>query len=92
MGFVEHYLDQYKPPLQEFNAKEIVQRFQNDIPVFEIPPKMIGDGSSREKLEQGVKTYYNHYTYTPPSKNEDRSVFYTILVLCLLSFGLDKDR
>ena len=40
--------------MQEFDAKEIVRRYQDDIPVFEIPAEMIGDGSSREELEQGV--------------------------------------
>ena len=53
--FVERYLDRYEPPLQEFNAREIVWCYQNDIPVFEIPAEMIGDGSSEEELEQGVK-------------------------------------
>ena len=54
-GFVKRYLDWYEPPVQEFNAREIVQRYQNDIPVFEIPAEMIGDGSSKEELEQGDK-------------------------------------
>ena len=40
--------------MQEFDAQEIVWRYQNDIPVFEIPAEMIGDGSSKEELEQGV--------------------------------------
>ena len=52
---MERYLDRYEPLLQEFNAQEIVRRYQNDIPIFEIPAKMIGDGSSKEELEQGVK-------------------------------------
>ena len=40
--------------MQEFDAKEIVGRYQNNIPVFEIPAEMIDDGSSKEELEQGV--------------------------------------
>lgn len=53
-GFVKRYLDRYEPPLQEFDAKEIVRRYQDDLPVFEIPAEMIGDGTSRDELEQGV--------------------------------------
>ena len=40
--------------MQEFDAKEIVRRYQDDIPVFEILAEMIGDGSSSEELEHSV--------------------------------------
>ena len=53
-GFVKRYLERYEPPMQEFDAQEIVRRYQNDIPVFKIPVEMIGDGSRKEELEQGV--------------------------------------
>ena len=56
-GFVKRYLERYEPPMQEFDAKEIVRRYQNDIPVFNIPAEMIGDGTSLEELEQGVLKY-----------------------------------
>ena len=54
-GFVKRYLERYEPPMQEFDAQEIVRGYQNDIPVFKIPAEMISNGSSKEELEQGVK-------------------------------------
>ena len=61
--------------MQEFDAREIVQRNQNDILVFEIPAEMIGDCSSREELEQGVHqiTAMIIYTHTPPLKALSRT-------------------
>ena len=54
-GFMKRYLDPYEPPVQEFDTREIVRRYQNDIPIFEIPAEMIGNCSSREELEQVSK-------------------------------------
>ena len=61
--------------MQEFDAREIVRRCQNDIPVFEIPAEMIGGSSSREELEQGVHQIATMiiYTYTPPLKALSRT-------------------
>ena len=53
--------------MQEFDAKEIVRQYQEDMPVFEIPAEMIDDGSSREELEQGVLKCHN-IPILPPEK------------------------
>ena len=66
-GFVQRYLERYELPMQELDAKEIVRRYQTDIPVFEIPAEMIGNGTSREELEQGVLKYHN-ISILPPGK------------------------
>ena len=53
-NFVEGYLERHEPPVKEFNAKEIVRRFQSDLPVFELLQEMIGEGPSAEQYESGV--------------------------------------
>ena len=77
--FLKRYLERYEPPMQEFDAREIVRRYQNDILIFEIPTKMIGDSSSREELEHGVHQIIAMiiYTHTPPLESlvEDQSNF-----------------
>ena len=73
--------------MMEFNAKQIVRRFQIDLPVFELPQEMIGEGPSSEQYESGVlHAHIMISMITPPKTLSRTDLSLSFLFISVLSF------
>ena len=92
-NFVECYLERHEPPIKEFNAKEIVRRFQSNLPVWELPQEMIREGPSVEQYKSGVLHTHIMISMTTPPKTLSRTdlfLSFCLYLFCAFSLGLDK--